>query len=299
MSEVKKVLFIINKYSGTGYEPSVEGKITDLCGELGYEPTLEFTKARGHATALAKQAAADHFRFVFAMGGDGTVNEVAQGLLHSSTPMGILPKGSGNGLARHLRIPLNFVKSLALLSHHEIIAMDTMMVNGNLSVNVSGIGFDGHVANSFGKDGKRGLWGYTQLVLKQYLQFKEFQVDVSIDAQRLNKPVFILAIANASQFGNNACVSPGASVADGQLDVCFIEKIPLWQGPTFAAQVFSRKIDYSHLVRIVKGKEVQIALKNPMEYHIDGEGMGYAQQFNIQLQPASLRVIKPRGTSPV
>jgi YegS/Rv2252/BmrU family lipid kinase len=296
---MRKVLFIINRFSGTGYRPSLEKKIADLCVEWGFEPILEFTNARGHATTLARQACAGDVQFVFAVGGDGTVNEVAQGLLHSPIPMGILPRGSGNGLARHLHIPVHFNKSLALLRNHEVMTMDTMLVNGNLSVNISGIGFDGLIANIFGKDGKRGLWGYTQLVLKQFIQFREFPVEISIDDQHIKHAVFILAIANASQFGNNAYISPGASVADGLLDVCFIQKIPLWRGLDFASKMFSKKTDRSHLVRIIKGKEIFVALKHPVPYHIDGEGMGLAQQFNVQVLPSSLKILVPRDQSRV
>lgn len=297
MSEVKKVLFIINKYSGTGYEPAVEGKITDLCSTLGYESTLQFTQGTGHATELARQAVAEKFNLVFAMGGDGTVNETAAGLVYTNVPLGILPKGSGNGLARHLRIPLNFQRALRLLQQHEVVAMDTLLVNNHISVNVSGIGFDGLIANKFGQDGTRGLWGYTRLTMREYLRFGEFGVDATIDGRSYSQHAFMVAFANASQFGNNACVSPLASVRDGQMDVCFIRKVPFQRAIGFGYQLFTGRLNRSPLVTIVKGSAVNITFPGPMPYHIDGEGMQMAQQFAVQLRPASLKVLVPQSTA--
>ncbi|MEJ0057640.1 MAG: diacylglycerol kinase family protein [Bacteroidota bacterium] len=239
MSE--KVFFIVNKYSGTGFQDSLEGRIIDMCALLNLEATIEYTQHKGHATELARQAVADGFMRVFAMGGDGTINEVAQALVNTTTAMGILPKGSGNGLARHLHIPLKTSMALTLLEKYSVIAMDTLIVNNHISVNVSGIGFDGHVAGKFGKNGKRGLIGYGKLVLKEFLRFKEFPVEMSLDGKLLKRKSFILALANSSQFGNNAKVSPFASVCDELIDVCFIKKVPISQAVGFAQKMFSAK----------------------------------------------------------
>ncbi|HRW97944.1 MAG TPA: acylglycerol kinase family protein, partial [Cyclobacteriaceae bacterium] len=174
MSESRKVLFIINRYSGTGYRESLEGKIVSACEQRGLECSIEFTRKPGHGTTLAKMAVKKNYAAVFAVGGDGTVNEVAQGLLHSTVPLGIIPKGSGNGLARHLHIPLQIDKALHLLELKRVIPIDTFTINGRLSLNVSGIGFDGFVAGQFGKDGKRGLAGYGKLVVTHFKRFNEF-----------------------------------------------------------------------------------------------------------------------------
>jgi len=182
MNENKKVFFIINRFSGTGYQDSIEGRIIDACSSVNYECTIEHTRDRGHATELAQTAVAEKFDMVFAVGGDGTVNEVAQGLVGSNVSMGILPKGSGNGLARHLGVPMKFSDALKLMNSNQVINMDTMSINGKLSVNVSGIGFDGHVAGLFGKNGKRGLAGYTKLVLKEFMSYKELQDKVDVDS---------------------------------------------------------------------------------------------------------------------
>lgn len=293
MPENKKVFFIINKYSGTGYQPELEGKITTRCGELNMECTIEFTQGRGHATELAKQAVRDGFKMVFAMGGDGTVNEVARGLVHSNVIMGIMPKGSGNGLARHLGIPLKFPAMLELLSSTQHIDMDTILINEHLSVNVSGIGFDGHVAGLFGKNGKRGLAGYGKLVIQEFFKFKEFNITLALDGQSINRDAFIIAMANSSQFGNNAKVSPLASVCDQRIDVCFIKKVPLTQALGFAQKMFNGSINKSSFVEIIQAQEVSLHFPSPMPFHIDGESMESNRDFFIKLQPSSLKMLVP------
>src|SRR5436190_15269537 len=201
---VSKVFFIINKYSGTGFLSSLEEYIIDCCGKLKIEVAIEFTLHKGHATELAKEAVAQGFTRVFAIGGDGTVNEVAQGLVHTDTALGIIPKGSGNGLARHLHIPLKAHAALRLLDKYKILPIDTLRINDKLSINVSGIGFDAHVAGKFGKNGKRGLINYGKLVMQEFPGYKEFPLEIDVDDVKLRRKSFILAFANSSQFGNNA-----------------------------------------------------------------------------------------------
>jgi diacylglycerol kinase (ATP) len=293
MSENSKVFFIINKYSGTGFRPELEGLIVSKCDALNLECTIEFTQDRGHATELAKKASELRFDKVFAVGGDGTVNEVAQGLGNTSTKMGIIPKGSGNGLARHLRIPMSVRKSLELLASEKSIQMDTILLNNKLSVNVSGIGFDGHVAGLFGKNGKRGLLGYIKLVTQEFFSFKEFPIELYADGKLYQRNAFILAIANSSQFGNNATISPFASVCDQLMDVCFIKKVPIWQSVGFGVKMFSQKIDTSAFVEIIKAKELSLRFPHPTPYHIDGEAMDPESVFTISLRPSSLCMIVP------
>ena len=293
MNENNKVFFIINKYSGTGFRPELEGLIVSMCDKLNLECTIEFTQDRGHATELAKNASVANFKKVFAVGGDGTVNEVAKGLVHTATQMGIVPKGSGNGLARHLGIPMDVKKSLELLQSVKTIQMDTIAFNDKLSVNVSGIGFDGHVAGLFGKDGKRGLVGYIKLVSKEFFSFREFPVDIVADGKSYQRNAFILAIANSSQFGNNARIAPYASVCDQLIDICFVRKVPILHSIGFGWRMFSGKLDTSSFVEIIKAKKISIRFPKPMPFHIDGEAMEPVDFFDITLSPASLNMIVP------
>jgi diacylglycerol kinase (ATP) len=293
-SEVNKVLFIVNKHAGTGYRPEVEGKIIDACGQQNIECTIEFTQGRGHATELASQAVANNtFKQIIAVGGDGTVNEVAKGMLHSSVPMGIIPKGSGNGLARHLRIPMSVSGSLQSLFDSRVMAMDAFEINGRLSLNVSGIGFDGHIANLFGADKKRGLQGYAKLTIKEFFEFKEFEFEIETQGQLLKRKAFVIAIANSSQYGNNARIAPAASVCDQLLHVSILRKVPPYRLDVVYS-FFTGKIHKSSFCEVIETNKMVIRVNTPMSYHIDGEPCGKSDVFVIELIPLSLKMLIPR-----
>jgi diacylglycerol kinase (ATP) len=296
VNEVNKVLFIVNKFSGRGYQAEVDGKIIEACENQQIECTLEYTQSRGHATDLARQAAEEKkFDQVIAVGGDGTVNEVATGLLHSDIPMGILPKGSGNGLGRHLGIPLNITQSLKTLFTSQVIAMDTFRLNGKLSLNVSGIGFDGHVANLFGNNTKRGLQGYAKLTLNEFVQFKEFEAEIITGGKTVQRRAFIIAVANSSQYGNNARIAPAASICDEILHVCFLKKIPPYR-LDFIYSFFSGNIEQSSYCEMMETKEMTIRVNTPVAYHIDGEPCGVHDTFRIEILPHSLKMLVPKGS---
>jgi diacylglycerol kinase (ATP) len=292
-NEGNKVLFIVNKYSGSGYRPEVEGKIIEVCEQNDFECTIEYTQARGHGTELARMAVQENtFAKVVAVGGDGTVNEVAQGLLHSSIPMGIIPKGSGNGLARHLQIPMTVAGSVKTLFTGQEIAMDTFHLNGKLSLNVSGIGFDGHVANLFASDKKRGLQGYAKLTVKEFFKFHEFEAEITMNGETMRRKAFIIAIANSSQYGNNARIAPAASVCDQLLHVSILEKVPLYR-LDFVYRFLRGKVHESRYCQTLETNKLTIRANNAVPFHIDGEPCGEADTFHIELLPASLRMVAP------
>jgi diacylglycerol kinase (ATP) len=294
MSEVKNVLFIVNKYSGTGYQPEVEGRMLNACEKFDIECSIEFTNHRGHATELAQEGVAKNFNRIIAVGGDGTVNEVARGLLHTSTPMGVIPKGSGNGLARHLGISMKLDKALDQILSGSVITMDTFKMNDHLSLNVSGIGFDGHIANLFGAGQKRGFWGYSKLVLKEYLRYPEFDVILKLsDHPNSEQKSFMIAIANSSQYGNNAKVAPIASITDQSLQLAIIKKVPAQRGFHFGYQMFTGKLKTGVDYECKSFQKCTIHVPSPTAYHIDGEPFGHATSFKIELLPSSLKMIVP------
>jgi diacylglycerol kinase (ATP) len=295
----EKVLFIINKFAGGGFQPKLEGKILDVCARYNAECTIEFTQKRGDATELARTGVADGYKKIVAVGGDGTVNEVAQGLVNSSGSLGIIPKGSGNGLARHLRLPLSLEKAVENIFVSNAISIDTFTLNKRLSLNVSGIGFDGHVANQFGKDGKRGLIGYARLTVKEFSRFQEFKTSISVDGKPFEADAFIIAIANSSQYGNNARIVPIASVTDGVLHVALVKKVSLIHSPAFALRFLSGNLMHSSFYKLFSGKNIQINVNTPCPYHVDGEGAGVDTSFDISISPRSLNILIPRASGAV
>lgn len=279
-----------------GYQTAVEDRMRETCQKNNVRCTIEYTQRRGHAISLATEAAKGGADYVVAVGGDGTINEVARGLLNSQTPMGILPRGSGNGLARHLGIPVSPNEAIDHLFDHTVIRMDTMLVNDKLSLNVSGIGFDGHVANLFAGRKIRGLIGYIGLSVREYLRFREFEAEVSVDGKTSTKKAFIIAIANSSQYGNNIKIAPSASVRDGLLHLSIMKKVPLYR-LDFILSFLWGTIDDSDLSEIATGKNVIIKTSQPVPYHIDGEPSGENDSFVIQLKPSSLSVLVPNGNT--
>jgi diacylglycerol kinase (ATP) len=297
MSEVKNLLFIVNKFAGTGYQPQVEGRILTACEKFDIECSIEFTAGRGHATELAKEGVAKNFNRIIAVGGDGTVNEVARGLLHTATPMGIIPKGSGNGLARHLGINMKIDPALEQVLGGNVISMDTFRMNDHLSLNVSGIGFDGHIANLFGAGKKRGFWGYTKLVVQEYLRYSEFDSSLLIDGQSpIHLQSFMIAIANSSQYGNNARVAPLASVMDQSLQLAVVKKVPAQRGFPFAYQMFTGKLETGKDYECLAFQKGTIQVSKPTAFHIDGEPCGYTNEFKIEILPKSLQMIVPAAS---
>lgn len=291
-SQVSKISFIVNKYSGTGFNPGMEEVVARTCHDHGVEHRLQYTKGPAHATALASEAIALGFDSIIAVGGDGTANEVAQALVNTHAKMGIVPKGSGNGLARHLGIPVKFPEALTCLFTNKVVAMDTFRLNNKLSLNVSGIGFDGYIADLFGTDNQRGFQGYTRHVLHEFMQFPEFEATIDTGQQTHNRKAFVIAIANSSQYGNNARIAPGASVCDQLLDISVLKKFPPYR-LDFIYSFFSGTIDQSAYCETLQVRNATIQLKEPMSYHIDGEPAGKADYFTIEILPASLNMLAP------
>lgn len=289
----KRVLFIVNKFAGTGYAPHLERRMVKACAERDTECTIEFTSSKGHATDLARNGVARGFDFVVAVGGDGTVNEVAGGMLNSTIPLGILPNGSGNGLARHLGMPTSRSRALEALFNARALRIDTFEVNRRLSVNVAGIGFDGLVANLFDTGTKRGLPGYVNLTLKEFKRFQNFDARIAFNGSVMEKKSFIIAVANSSQYGNNARIAPSASVTDGLLHLTVVRKVPYLRVPGFAYSLFAGRIEKEPFCDFIKADRLTIRTTSPAPFHIDGEPCGTSSEFDIRINPSSLNVLVP------
>lgn len=289
---MKKVLFIVNKFAGTGYQPQLEGRIIETCEQHDVECTIEFTRDRGHATELALDAASKSFEWVVAVGGDGTLNEVAQGLINTPMPMGIIPRGSGNGLGRHLGISVKTPVAIQQLFQSRVLGMDTFTVNGKLSLNVSGVGFDGHIANLFGGRTKRGLAGYVSLTVQEFLKAREFAAELTLNGKTFHRHAFIIALANSSQYGNNARVAPAASVHDGLLHVNIMKKVPGYR-MDFVYGLFTGQLEKSSFCEILEAPEIILKTKTPVAYHVDGEPCGEHDQFDIKIMPGALQILAP------
>lgn len=291
-AENKNISFIVNPRAGVGQGGALEKLIAVQAQAHQSMVEVKYTRERGHATELAALAARQGADVVVAVGGDGTLNEVAQGLIGTPACMGIVPRGSGNGLARHLGIPLNTAQAVNALFSSQEFAMDVFRVNGKLSLNVSGIGFDGHVTNLFGVKTGRGLLGYVTVTVQEFTTFREFHAEVIIDHRHINRSAFIIAIANSSQYGNNAFIAPSASVCDGLLHVNFLKKIPLYR-MDFLYDFFAGKVGQSPYSDIIETTAMEVTTSFPVAHHVDGEPAGLETHFRVALTPGALKVLYP------
>lgn len=293
---MKKFLFIINPVSGAGAGTRIKEQLEHLIEStptMGIEPVFKFTEGNGHAFTIAKHSIDSGFDLVIACGGDGTVNEVASALIGTQNTMSIFPIGSGNGLARHYQFPNQPKQWLSKIALMNTVGHDAALINDHPAFNVSGIGFDAHVANLFGKDGKRGFNSYLRLIVSEFRKFKSFQSSVTTDSESHSLDSFMMPIAVASQFGNNAFIAPDAQTTDGLTDLKVVRKMPAYQVLPFALRVFTKSISGSSFTTAFKSKEMRITCSSEQPLHIDGEPKGSFLQFKIKSINAAIKLAIP------
>lgn len=256
-----------------------------------FEYDFEFTTGIFHAHDLAV-AAVGEYDTIVAVGGDGTVNEIASGIAETETELAVIPFGSGNGLARFLGIPMDTVGAIKNMNTGRSIVIDAGKMNDQWFFNMAGMGFDAHISHVFAQGGdKRGFINYFKSSLQEIANYRSQEYHIEVDGQALDREAFMLSIANSSQYGNNAHVSPTASVQDGLLDVCVIKPFPLWRFPEMGLRMFTKTADKSKYVEIIKGKHVHITRIKPGPIHLDGEPQSADTDIRIDVVPSALKVI--------
>jgi YegS/Rv2252/BmrU family lipid kinase len=285
------ILFIVNPISGGRNKASFAEMVDSYLDREKFSPRVIFSQYRGHAHEEASKAAASGCPFIVAVGGDGTVNEIASAIEGTETSMGIIPFGSGNGLARSLKIPMNCTKALSRLNSATPSKIDVADLNGKKFFNVAGMGFDAHISHVFATSVKRGLKGYVKTAFAEFSVYKEQAYKIEIDGRVLERDAFMVCIANSSQFGNNAHVSPKASLVDGLLDICIVKAFPLYWLPVMGYHMFSKTSDRSKYVELFQGKQIKIMRSSAGPIHLDGEPVIMDQEIFVQVRPASLNVL--------
>ena len=287
----KKIHFIINPISGTGKQENIEEKISQEIDSSSFDFFIHYTKEKGHATKIAQQLVLDKADVVVAVGGDGTVNEIAQALVNSRTILGIIPTGSGNGLARHLGIPQQVNRSLRLINTLNTKAIDSCTANNQFFVNVSGIGYDGHISHCFAKERKRGLKTYVKLILTEWWTYtvKDFQVYVN-GIEVFTEAAVLVSFANGSQFGNNVIVSPESIDNDGEIELCILKPFNFYEIPHVLLALVSRRFHLHKKMQIIKCSSATIITQGA-KAHLDGEPKLLGEKIELQVLPKSIRVI--------
>ncbi|MCX6306536.1 MAG: diacylglycerol kinase family lipid kinase [Bacteroidetes bacterium] len=289
----KRILFIVNPISGIGKQKHVEEMIADRLDTTKYISSIIYTNAPGNASEISSKAAADGVEIVVAVGGDGTVNETAAGLVDSATALAIVPAGSGNGLARHLKIPMNLKRAIEVINRGKILKIDTATINDQLFVNVAGVGFDASVAKKFAAAGKRGFSTYLRITANSYKNYEPKQYSLVIDGKVVKRRALLISFANSSQFGNNTSIDPAASINDGYIDVCIVGKMPFWKTFFLAPLLFLKKFDQTRYIEIIRAKEVVLKRAKGKSIHLDGDPKIMGKELTMKINPLSLNVIVP------
>lgn len=287
----QKIAFVINPISGTGSKESIPNMISEqLDGDL-FEPEIVFTDHRLHGRELTKQFVERNFYAVIAVGGDGTVNEVARSVIHTDTALGIIPVGSGNGLARHLQIPMNVKKAVEQLNHSEKIQMDYGIVNGQPFFCTCGTGFDAYVSTEFAKGKQRGVMAYIEKMITGYFNYKSMSYNLVGNSIDLKTKAFVLTFANAAQWGNNAYIAPQASVQDGKMDISILSNFPIIAIPSLAIQLLTKTIDKDFFMTTLRAEEVTLYRDAPGPFHFDGEPYEEGREIHVKMVKDGLKVL--------
>ena len=287
------ILFIINPISGGRGKLRIPDFIDQYLDKEKFNANFVFSEYVGHAGELADEAAIKNFDVIVAAGGDGTINEVATKVLKHDKILGILPLGSGNGLARFLKIPKNLKHALSLINNFKTERVDTAEFNQKCFFNLAGMGFDAHLSAVFSKDKKRGLSGYVKLGFKEVFNYKPQTYQLNIDGTSYTRKAFAISIANSSQYGNDVYIAPNASVKDGLLDVCIIKPFPIIKLPVLGYVMLRGTAERSDMIEIIKGKHIKITREKAGAVHVDGEPLKMGTEIEALVHPLSLQVIVP------
>ncbi len=288
----QRILFLINPISGIGKQKTVEKIIEKELNPDRIKYEIAYTQYRRHAHELSKEAVGK-FDAVVAVGGDGTVNEVGSALINTDTALAIIPTGSGNGLARYLDIPIRVNKAMQVINEMTTKKIDSVLINDYVSLNVAGIGFDGHISHCFADLKSRGPLAYLRLINKEFIKYQSETYHITIEDKTYEVPAFLISFANSSQWGNNIQIAPGAKIDDGLIDVCIIKDFPKLSAPAYLYALLDQSLTQRPYDVVKRASEVTIECENELIGHADGEPITLGNKAIIKIQPLSLNVIIP------
>lgn len=289
----KKIAFIINPISGTQSKEQILKWVDERLDHRLYAPEIIYTEYAGHAAKIAGQKAGEGVFAVVAVGGDGTINEVARSLVHTQTALGIIPCGSGNGLARHLQIPMEPKKAIDIINGGQTDIIDYGKINEVPFFCTCGVGFDAFVSLKFAQAGKRGPLTYLEKTLLESLKYRPETYELEMDGTSVRYKAFVIACGNASQYGNNAYIAPQATLNDGLLDVTILEPFTVLDVPSLAFQLFNKTIDQNSRVKTFRCRTLRIHRVKPGVVHYDGDPMMMGDDIDVRIVQRGLQVIVP------
>mgnify|MGYP002564855638 CR=1 FL=1 len=293
MTAKKRIVFVVNPISGTQGKKAILKWIDERIDRALFDYSIVKTQYAGHAVEIAAAAAKDNVDIVVAIGGDGTINEIGRSLVN--TALGIIPCGSGNGLARHLHIPMDAKAAIDLLNTGECTCVDYGKINDMPFFCTCGVGFDAFVSLKFADSGKRGLLTYLENTLHESLTYEPETYEIENEEGTIKYKAFLIACANASQYGNNAYIAPQASLTDGLMDVTILEPFTVLDVPALSFQLFNKTIDQNSRIKTFRCKTLRIHRSKPGVIHFDGDPMMMGENIDVNIIQRGLQVIVPKN----
>ena len=291
MTEKKRIVFVVNPISGTQGKKAILKWIDERLDQSIYDYSIVKTEYAGHATQIAANAVQEKVDVVVAIGGDGSINEIARSLVHTNTALGIIPCGSGNGLARHLRIPMEPKSAIDVLNRGHELCIDYGKINNIPFFCTCGVGFDAFISLKFADSGKRGLLTYLENTLHESLTYQPETYEIENEEGTMKYKAWLIACGNASQYGNDAYIAPQASLTDGLMDVTIMEPFTVLDVPSLSFQLFNKTIDQNSRVKTMRAKKIKIHRVNDGVMHFDGDPLMAGKELEVEIVPAGLRVI--------
>lgn len=289
------IWFVVNPVSGPGNDiDSIQTRISDFCTANQVPHSVHLTRKPGHAAQIAKTALDAGADVVTAVGGDGTIHEVGTALIDTDAALAIIPHGSGNGIANHYGILNTNVSTLSTILSGRTKTIDTATINGVPFIGFAGIGFDAVISDKFATFGKRGPWPYIQISAQELFSYKPERYELEIDGDQYETDAFLITVANTSEYGNHAKISPQSSSTDGWLDVCILKPFPLTSSGTIAFDLFQQRLPQNRHMTYYRGQQIKIRRERPGPVHYDGEPDTMDETLHINIRPASLNVRVPQ-----
>jgi diacylglycerol kinase (ATP) len=291
-NDKKPILFIVNPNSGVGRKKLIEYQLEKKLDLHKFDYRVEYTRYPQHATKLSAEGWENGYRIFVAVGGDGTVNEVARPLIGKDAIVGVIPSGSGNGLARHLNIPVETDRAIRIINLMHTRRIDTVEINNQIFLSIAGVGFDALVAEKFAMQSQRGFFGYARVAIREYFRYRPTTFKLIINEKKIKRKALFISFANSDQFGYNTSIAPNANIEDGMIDVCIARKPGLWETILYAPFLFLKRIHQTPYMEVIRTRELNIKQKTKI-INLDGESVKLGKRLHIHVIPKSLCVIVP------
>ncbi|HBG41031.1 MAG TPA: lipid kinase [Porphyromonadaceae bacterium] len=288
-----KVCVIINPVSGTESKKNIPDEVAAAFDQKEFDLIFRLTGYPNHATEIAREAMENAFDSVLTAGGDGTVNEVAKALVNSDTTLGIIPFGSGNGLARELGVPLDSEKAIEIILKGHTRTIDYGVANEHIFFCTCGVGFDAFISGKFAEEKNRGPLGYFRNILEGAVDFKSEEYEITYDDGELKERAFIITCGNASQYGNEAYIAPGADMEDGKMNVSILKPLNALEIPQTTLQLFTKNIDKNSKMTTLLTSNLTIKRSHAGVMHVDGEPIETGKEIHVKVIPRGLNVFAP------